>query len=261
MARCPFALWKPLARAAGKEDCEKTQIILHTMSGHFVGSRTTFETTKNDSTFMLALDGELHQLMETQKKAQANGASNKRAISIETEDGTPNDAIINKTPWTPEQLTVLVKLIRWCSVTHGIPLVRIVDPTAPGIGYHMMFRAKYPKANPWTDHPDKVCPGTARAQQFDHVLLPALVRALTLDDPLLTPPPEDGLALGMVGGDDSGAGLLGTRVRPSGFLVDPYFGPSTTFTRQKNGNLLNPYAPPEAPTMRKTARPKQAKKR
>jgi hypothetical protein len=215
MARCPFAVWNPLKRTVGRHDCDKTQIILHTMGGHFRGTRATFELGPNDSTFMLALDGELHQLMESQKQANANLHANRSAISIETEDGSPIDEVVNRTPWTAQQLEVLVRLIQWCAATHNIPLERIATPTSPGVGFHMMFKDQFHRHNPWTTHADKVCPGTARSAQFDAVLLPAL-RA--------------------PGAEGGATGILGTQ--------------PINLVRDRHGNLVAPVNPP---AIRRTA--------
>lgn len=275
MARCPFAQWRPLKRADGKPDCDKTQVIVHSMSGHFAGSRSTFENSSADSTFMLALDGELHQLMESQKAANANGSSNRRAISIETEDGSASDAIINRTPWTPEQVLVLIKLLRWCSETHGIPLVRIPDPASPGIGYHMMFRARFPKGNPWTKHPTKVCPGAARERQFESVILPELARyELKLDGG--APPKVDLLSsegdmLSLDGGGSAGGGLLDARAQRQSFLYGPAdayrMAPPTVMRRDRHRNLVAPSPLPPVPSTiaraapRRAAEPKKTRKR
>lgn len=272
MARCPFALWRPLTRdietkkhkPKPRRDCDKTQIILHTMSGHFMGSRNTFETTGNDSTFMLALDGELHQLMETQKKAVANLTANDRAISIETEDGSPDDAIINRTPWTREQVIVLIKLIKWCAKTHGIPLRRIEKHDGPGIGYHMMFRDRYTtkKSNPWTSHHDKICPGRAREEQFEKIILPELMghRKLTLESggPTMIGDDDDPDNLLLGGGSlldaPGGIGLWGTRTRLLDLPADEYrAAPSTVYTREKNGNLRAPLVLPAATSVRRVS--------
>lgn len=159
MARCPFARWAPAGTPGGAID--PRVVILHTEA-------TVGKAQPHDGLewhFMVFNNGAIDQLVDTNRRADANNKANGFAISIETEDdGSPDDD-----RWTPAQAAAIVLLLRWLHEQHNIPLVRCPDPFGSGIGYHTMFGA--PSA--WTPVV-KSCPGAARKAQFDLEILPAL---------------------------------------------------------------------------------------
>ena len=151
-------------------------IIVHTMGGFLRGTDSHFRNpnVKTEAHFGIGgpedpggLDGVIWQWVDTSRRADANVEANAFALSIETSDG-------NRKPvpaWSPKQIDSLVRLIdRLCSL-HGIPRRVVTDPHDPvgGLGWHTMFGAP----SKWCAV-SKECPGPARIEQFNSVLLPAL---------------------------------------------------------------------------------------
>lgn len=151
-------------------------VILHTMGGFLRGTDSHFRNpnVKTEAHFGIGgpedpdgLDGVIWQWVDTSRRADANVDANAFAFSIETSDG-------NRKPipaWSPKQIDALVRLIdRLCSL-HGIPRRVVTDPHDPvgGIGWHTMWGAP----SKWCAV-SKECPGPARIEQFNNVLLPAL---------------------------------------------------------------------------------------
>jgi N-acetylmuramoyl-L-alanine amidase len=155
-----------------------TTIIDHSIVGSAEGAFRMFRDSSSlESHFIVDLDGEIWQLMDTNREADANLHANAYAISIETADrGDPDTQ-----PWTPEQLNSLVWLHERLLETHpGIPRRRsrsCADPA--GLGYHTLHGAP----SCWTPV-SKTCPGTVRKRQWAEVLLPAFLNPEETDMPL-----------------------------------------------------------------------------
>lgn len=138
-------------------------LILHSIVGTAEGAYRYFRDATNlESTFIVTLAGEIWQLMDTTRHADANYRANPFALSVETEDrGDPDSQ-----PWTPEQLAALAWLARECHRVHpAIPLREADRWDGAGIGWHTMFGAP----GPWTPV-SKTCPGRARIAQFPALL-------------------------------------------------------------------------------------------
>lgn len=111
-------------------------------------------------------------MLDTEVRADANYWANPRAVSIETWDNGDPDRV----PWNPAQITAMVRLLRWLSDTHSIPLRPCPAWDAPGVGYHSQYAQWSPVV--------KTCPGLARRPQVPTVI--AAARSAT--------PPEDDMA-------------------------------------------------------------------
>lgn len=178
--RDPGSTWAPLPEAGAPDGYRKTQLIFHSTGtlASAAANRRYFEQMKVavESTFIVGLtaDDPTLQVMDSTDKADANGASNRRAISVEVV-GTGD------MPFTEWQVSELVRIGRWAVENHPIPRVRIPDPVEGGTGWHVMFGA--PSA--WTTVRGKVCPGSRRITQLREVVFPAIFRTET------TPAPED----------------------------------------------------------------------
>lgn len=167
MARCPFALWRPLPENATQADIDPDQAILHTavdgpgrtsLFGYFGQEKITLE-----STFYVFMDGSIEQYMDTTVRADANRDANVRAISIETEDDGRPDI----TPWTPAQVKSLIKLLDWICEVHPKVQRRLCPAwDQAGIGYHTMWGAP----SHWTPTAGKTCPGKARIPQVPGIV-------------------------------------------------------------------------------------------
>jgi len=165
MARCPFAIWKPLYPENTTEPrITPTQHIRHTaittatsLFGYF--NRLDVNT---ESTFYIAQDGTLEQYMDTERQADAQFEGNLHGVSTETWDnGAPKT-----TPWTPAQLATDKRLSLWLRDTHGIPLTACTWSQGAGQGYHSMF-VQWAKDG-------HTCPDALRIGQFWNVILPGL---------------------------------------------------------------------------------------
>jgi outer membrane murein-binding lipoprotein Lpp len=177
IARCDFAIWRPVPDNSRQPSIRATQVIMHSMASPGTSPQDLIRYwsrpgTPLESHFIVGRDGRAWQLVDTGRSADANYRANRRpdgtgAISIETEDNIGNPDTL---PWTQAQIDTLVRLALWAARVHGVPRRRCPSPSAPGIGFHTMFGA--PSA--WTPV-SKTCPGTIRIRQFNRTVLPAIV--------------------------------------------------------------------------------------
>lgn len=151
-----------------------TQLIFHSIVGSAFGAVNYFRGGVGvESTFVVAKSGRIWQLMDTERRADANYRANVRAGSVETEDNGDPDS----DPWTAQQLAALQWLAVQYHRVHRVPLRQCPAWDAPGIGYHRLFLAQ------WSTVPGKTCPGDVRVRQFHRVLLPSIVAGEELDVP------------------------------------------------------------------------------
>jgi hypothetical protein len=153
-----------------------TTIIDHSIVGSADGAFGHFLLhTGIESHFIVDLDGEIQQLMNTDREADANLNANRFALSIETaDDGDPDHF-----PWTRAQLESLAWLHNKLVAVHpSIPRRLCPSEAGGGLGYHTLFGA--PSA--WTPVA-KSCPGAIRKRQWRDVLLPAFIAGEDLDMP------------------------------------------------------------------------------
>ena len=166
--RYPGATWAPLPESGTAGRYVKTQLIVHSTGtrASAAANRRYFSDSKVnvESTFIVDLDGGCLQIMEAYERADANGDSNARAMSVEMV-GQAGD------PFTAAQLDRLAGIADWACDNHPIERRRIPAPTQSGIGWHVMFGAP----GPWTKVRGKECPGPKRIAQVRDRLIPALV--------------------------------------------------------------------------------------
>lgn len=152
---------------------DPTQFIVHSIAGPWTPRRLYEywrDSTNLESHFGLGYDGDLAQYIGTETRADANAASNDRAISVETASNTSSTD-----PWTDEQVEELIKLGVWAHRTHDIPLRLCRSSTDPGFGWHKMYAA-------WSSG-GTACPGPKRITQFKEVVFPGIrARAAGEDD-------------------------------------------------------------------------------
>lgn len=159
MARCPFAVWRPEGTTPGGAIVPRVA-ILHVDA---VGNGLPRPHDGLEWHFWISYTGAVYQLVDTERRADANYKANSFAISIETEGKGDGE-------WTPAQLKSIERLLRWLNATHPkIKLARCPTWDGAGIGHHTMFGAP----GPWTPVA-KSCPGPKRKVQFDKVVLPSL---------------------------------------------------------------------------------------
>lgn len=185
MARFPEAQWRPLAGnwALQPKMSRFDLVILHTMAGTLAGTESWFKGDGYggaESHFGVGPAGEIYQWQDTAFRAEANGAANVRAISIETADrggGFPNWNLNdgNATPaWTTKQVEAIAKIIVWANRTHNIPIVTIPDskPSRRGVGFHRQGVPGFVVSGGelWSSARGKTCPGPRRIAQVPHVV-------------------------------------------------------------------------------------------
>jgi hypothetical protein len=168
MARCPFAVWRPIAENSYQPKITPTQAIAHSavdapgptsLFGYFDRTDVTVETH-----FFIKNDGVIEQYLDTTVRADGNRFANVRAVSFETEDeGDPNNR-----EWTPAQVATIKRLLAWLFQTHPAILPRMCPAwDLPGVGYHTMWGAP----SEWTPSV-KTCPGTIRKVQWAREIEP-----------------------------------------------------------------------------------------
>lgn len=236
MARCPFATWRPLPENATEPRRSGPAVIIdHSIVGSAEGAYDGFERESNplESHFIVDLDGEIIQLIDTDRTADANYHANPFAISIETADrGDPDTQ-----PWTYEQLVSLVRLHHWLAETHNVPRRQCPAWDEGGLGYHTLFGAP----SHWTPVA-KSCPGRARIKQWNEILLPAFIAGRADLE-------RTGLMYVCKKGDKGDAvGLLQQTLRDLGadLKVDEEYGDATAAAVTQvmgwdNGNFVTPF--------------------
>lgn len=185
MARYSGASWRPLANNWSAQPRLTTHdlIILHTMVGSLTSTDGYFRNNGYggpESHFGVGHDGTVYQWQDSVYRAEANGAANARAISIETADLGPgfprwDTNSGNAVPaWTDEQCDAIARIIAWACSTHDIPCVLIPDskPSRRGVGYHRQGVPGYavPGGELWSSARGKVCPGPRRIAQIPGVV-------------------------------------------------------------------------------------------
>jgi hypothetical protein len=174
---CPFAAKRPLADTADEPAIGTPRIfIVHTMVGYLRGSENMFKKngySGTESTFGLGgpndpdgLDGDLWQWQALGRQADAQGAGNAYATSVETSDGgVPSRA------WSAAQINSLVRLgVWWCQQT-GAPAKLVTSTGGRGFGYHRQFAAWNPNSHD--------CPGDVRLRQYFNLVIPRIAATLS----------------------------------------------------------------------------------
>jgi hypothetical protein len=152
-----------------------TTIIDHSIVGSALGAFLYFRDSSSlESHFIVDLNGEIWQLMDTNREADANLEANAYAISIETADnGDPNNYA-----WTANQLASLKWLHNKLRAVHPtIPRKEATSCKSGGLGFHTKLGAP----SCWTPVA-KTCPGKpVRVGQWQQILLPAFLSSATVD--------------------------------------------------------------------------------
>lgn len=192
MAKIPFAKQLILPESATQPKIKVAGAIDHTQAG--TGSLYNYWLTGSnlESTLWVARNGSLEQYMDTEVRADANykgnlwyeGGTAWGFVSIETENSKEatiaayrkgeGAAAFNRDPWTDEQIEMLIMVHHWLFETHGIVPQRATGGQGRGLGYHSMWGTG---PTPWIPYSSrgKQCPGTKRIEQWNQILLPALI--------------------------------------------------------------------------------------
>lgn len=176
MAICPFATQRLLPENRTQPISGGQRIfIAHSIVGSAEGAYGYFlRSTNLESHFILRKNGEIIQLIDTARTADANYQANTFAISVETEDnGDPDNDL-----WTPAQLYSLVRLGVWARSAH--PDIANIPANAwngTGYGYHSQYRE-------WSLY-RKTCPGVVRVKQWKDFVLPEIIKANAKPAPIV----------------------------------------------------------------------------
>jgi hypothetical protein len=184
----PGARWRPLADnwATQPRMTRFDLVIIHTAVGSFDGTYSYFRTGNGagyggtESHFMTSGAGDIDQYQDTAHQAEANGAANARAISVENADMGPQFAPWNTNDgnavpaFTAQQIEANARICAWAHTTHGIPLEPVPDskPGRRGIGYHRLGVPGYAVTGGelWSSARGKVCPGPKRIAQIPQII-------------------------------------------------------------------------------------------
>lgn len=200
MSWCPFAKKMELQPESDAQAAiNPTQFIVHSLAAPWTIERTYEywrDSTNLESHFGLGYDGRLCQYIGTNTRADANAQANSRAISLESAAN-----LSNSDPWTNAQLDTLVRVLDWAAKEHGIPRRKCRSWTDPGFGYHKMF--------PEWSTGGTACPGAARTEQFNKIVIPRLIAGdVEEEDVALSQTDIDKVATAVVNKLLAGGGVL-----------------------------------------------------
>jgi peptidoglycan hydrolase-like protein with peptidoglycan-binding domain len=192
----PHAARKPLGTQNEPSIGTPRVFVVHTMVGYLKGTDSMFRRqgyTGTESTFGLggpwdgtALDGAVWQWQTLGRQADAQGAGNAYATSVETSDGG-----VATRPWSPAQVRALILLGAWWARATRNPPRLVTSPDDRGFGYHRQFKAWNPN--------NHSCPGNVRLAQYLQEVIPGIARQLApAEGPYLL---RRTLRLGMSGDD------------------------------------------------------------
>lgn len=167
MALCPWAEHKLLPENETQGRITPRAVIAHSAGGEaeLYGWWQNDQSRGLESHFWVGRDGRTVQYIDTEVRADANGAANGYAVSIETASTKHASE-----RWDPPQAAALVRLIDWLCSVHDIPRALMTKPTGSGLAWHVQFGAP----GPWTPSAGKVCPGPARIVQYQNEIIPAV---------------------------------------------------------------------------------------
>lgn len=164
-----------LMKLQGSVPIIPTQLILHSL-GNGYGWDSGIGWLRDpdnplESHAAVRKDGYRLQLVDYRMRAEANYRANRRpdgtgALSLETDS-----SIGAEEEWSEDQVA---SIIEWCvarCIEFDIPPVICESPSAPGIGWHIMWGTP----GEWTPS-RKACPGPKRIEQTKNVIIPAVAR-------------------------------------------------------------------------------------
>lgn len=155
-----LATWVGPTPNQGAAMREQRGVVVHIAEGYYAG---TIAWQRNDSSnvsshFIVAKDGRIAQMVDTDVTAWTQSAGNGKWLSVENEGFTPNAL-------TPEQVEANARLLARGHLVYGYPLQIATNPDGKGLGHHSMG-CNWP-AGAW-GHCD--CPGDAIIAQKQQIL-------------------------------------------------------------------------------------------
>lgn len=174
----PRAIYRPIPESTTQPYISPRNVILHTNAGSTSASSLwswiTRATVSGEPHFQVGYSV-LEQYMPLNRRADCNYSANLwregtrtcGAISFESQDA--GAATINSTPWTQQQLDMMISAITCICVVYGVQCVQPATWDASGIGHHSLHPYQGPLRKAWTNVAGKTCPGRARIAQMDYV--------------------------------------------------------------------------------------------
>lgn len=158
-----LATWRGPTKSEGDGDgvsepgdrlTEHRGVVVHIAAGYFEGtiSWQRNPSARVSSHFVVAKDGRIAQMVDTDIRAWTQRDGNSRWLSIENEGFLP-DAL------TPAQVEANAKILARAHREHGIPLQVATSPNGRGLGHHSMG------AENGVDWGHSECPGKAIVAQ------------------------------------------------------------------------------------------------
>lgn len=185
MARMPGAAWHPLGDNPTHQPLMSGYrgIIFHTAVGSLYSTDGYFMHGNGEgyigteSHFIVGFNGEIWQITDTARTADANLEGNPWYLSVETADsgeGFPDWSGSDVPAWLPAQIQANARIAAWASATHGFPLTKMPNslPSSLGIGDHRLGIDPYRVDGGlrYSESYGKACPGDERHAQVDDIV-------------------------------------------------------------------------------------------
>jgi len=164
MARWPdIADWRGPTPNTSGSIIDHMYVVVHTADGSYEGTISWQKnpSAKVSSHFVVAKDGRIAQMLDTNAKAWTQINGNPYSISIENE-GNEN------TPLTDAQLTANAKILAKAHQVHGVPLQLTGKVGVRGLGHHSMG------AESSVNWGHSLCPGNIIKAQKPEILARAI---------------------------------------------------------------------------------------
>lgn len=164
MPRWPdIATWRGPTPNTSGSITDHMYVVVHTADGTFEGTIAWQRNPDADvsSHFVVAKDGRIAQMLDTNSKAWTQKAGNPYSISIENEG-------YETTPLTPQQIEANARILAKAHQVHGIPLQLTGRVGTRGLGHHSMG------AESGVDWGHSLCPGGIIKAQKPAILARAI---------------------------------------------------------------------------------------
>lgn len=174
----PGVVYRPIPESSTQPNIKPRSAILHTNAGGTPSKSLWAWIKRADVTgephFQISYTG-AEQYMPLNRRADCNYSANRwlengqwyGAISFETQDN--GGATVETTPWTLEQVRMMVNILTCICVVYGVQCTQPATWNASGIGHHSLFPFQGVLSKAWTNVRGKTCPGRARKAQMDYI--------------------------------------------------------------------------------------------
>lgn len=163
-----IAEWRGPTPNHGGPMLEQRGVVVHIAEGGYEGTISWCKNPASNvsSHFVVAADGRIAQLIDTDVTAWTQIAGNGHWLSVENEGFTPNAL-------TDAQVEANARILAKAHQVYGVPLQIATDPTGRGLGHHSMgTNGGSVPTDTWTGptwgHED--CPGPAIINQKPRIV-------------------------------------------------------------------------------------------